>query len=272
MSMNSSLQFRCVLIVVLILNICGCKSKVSSEEADRLGSEMIQALIDNNPSKARSLLKQGANPNSVHKRGASVLMASCLHGGYIDIANSLLKKGADPKYICESNDPLYNGGTALYCAAEQGNYEIVKLLLANGCDVNAGNKKAGTPIVPASLNGHNHIVEALLEAGADVNGQNCLGFTALDCAASHGNLKLLIILLDAGADPTIESRTKNNGGTSIVSRPIVKVQSRLYLRKEAEKAGILGTLNPALQSALQDPVGVEELEAMVQLLEAAEQP
>ena len=193
--MKWSEQLRCALIVVIMLNMVGCRSKISPEEADRHGAEMIEALIDNNLPKARSLLRKGANPNSLHQSGASVLMASCLHGGHIDIVKTLLKRGADPLFISSSEDPLYNGMTALYIAAEQGNLDIVKILLQNGCDVNAGHKKAGTPIIPAALNGHNMIVNFLLEAGADVNGQNYLGVTALDSVASNGKLELLKTLL-----------------------------------------------------------------------------
>jgi len=295
--MNSSILFRYFSALLLSISMVGCKSDVSPEEADHLGAEMIQALIDNNPTKARTLLKKGANPNSKHERGSSVLMASCLHGGYTDIVKMLLKKGADPKYIARREDPFYDGMTALYIAAEQGNLEIVKLLLQKGSDIDAGNGKVGTPIVTATLNGHNQVIKELIEAGADVNGWSSQGVTALICAASnanvelskilleaganvnaqnlkgptalataasYGNLRLLKLLLEAGADPTIESQSDN-----IICRPLVKAKARLYLRKEAERAGAL-SISPELQAASQDSISIEELEEMVQVLEAAE--
>ena len=61
---------------------------------------------------------------------------------------------------------------SLLKAAKDGNIEDVKLLIANGADVNARNKDGETPLHHAASFGHKEIIELLIAKGADVNAKD----------------------------------------------------------------------------------------------------
>uniref|UniRef100_A0A1X7SJI4 Uncharacterized protein n=1 Tax=Amphimedon queenslandica TaxID=400682 RepID=A0A1X7SJI4_AMPQE len=64
--------------------------------------------------------------------GDTALIAAAREGN-CDVAELLLKKGADPSH---SNDIGY---TALIEAAERGHWDILQLLINNGADLNTAN-------------------------------------------------------------------------------------------------------------------------------------
>ena len=76
------------------------------------------------------------------------------------------------------------GVSPLYCAAQQGHVEILKLLLKAKAEVNQTNIRGGTPLMIVAANGHLACVELLLAGGANVHHNNNNGQTALD-AATH---------------------------------------------------------------------------------------
>jgi len=112
--------------------------------------------------------------------------------------------------------------TALSFAAEDGNIEIVRLLLSKGANVNDtpyapyGSAK---PLVVASINGHSEVVRILLDNGADPNAES---FPALIGAAENGHEGIVRMLLDSKADPNV-SFTYFLFGKDYVSAEIVKV-------------------------------------------------
>ncbi len=72
--------------------------------------------------------------------------------------------GADP------NAALGEGETPLMTAARTGNVAAVKMLIAHGAHVNAGETWRGqTALMWAAVENHAAVAELLLESGADVN-------------------------------------------------------------------------------------------------------
>jgi ankyrin repeat protein len=63
-----------------------------------------------------------------------------------------------------------------------GDLEMVKLLIANGADVNQKNVRGATALMAAAIDGTASVVRYLLEQGADVNARDKDGTTALMCA------------------------------------------------------------------------------------------
>ncbi len=61
---------------------------------------------------------------------------------------------------------------SIHKAARSGNIEAVKLLIANGTDVNARDKDGETPLHEASSGGYKEIIELLIAKGADVNAKD----------------------------------------------------------------------------------------------------
>ncbi|MHC4251452.1 MAG: ankyrin repeat domain-containing protein, partial [Planctomycetota bacterium] len=94
--------------------------------------------------------------------------------------------------------------TALGQAAGGGHTEVVKLLLAAGADVNAGDVDGQTPLHHAVSEGCLEDVELLIEAGANVNAKDRNGTTPLYCCGfieGKGFHKgVLDALLEAGVE------------------------------------------------------------------------
>ena len=83
--------------------------------------------------------------------------------------------------------PKFKGGfTPLMFAAQYGDSESVRVLLAAGAEVDEGTSEGGTPLVVASVNGRENAALLLLEKGANPNKTDCYGMTALHWALQDG--------------------------------------------------------------------------------------
>jgi len=113
--------------------------------------------------------------------------------GNVQVFGILVESGADV------NSMTNRGDTALHYAAQQGNAEIVKLLIEKNANVNV-EEEGQRALMIAAHGGHSEIVKILLNANADVDVQNWLGSTALIDAARDGHAEIVKMLLDAKAD------------------------------------------------------------------------
>lgn len=85
-------------------------------------------------------------------------------------------------------------------------HQTVVQRLFQMADVNVRAKKHGqTALMLATSHGNYEMVRMLLEAGADINIQDEDGSTALMCAAEHGRMDIVKILLaQPDCDSTIQ--------------------------------------------------------------------
>ncbi|KAL3454222.1 ankyrin [Aspergillus insuetus] len=95
------------------------------------------------------------------------------------------------------------GRTALQWAVENGDAELVSLLLNHGAHVDAppAEDSGGTALQIAAIKGYIGIARRLIDLGANINAPPAPrnGCTALEGAATHGRTDLLHLLLDCGA-------------------------------------------------------------------------
>jgi ankyrin repeat protein/beta-lactamase regulating signal transducer with metallopeptidase domain len=115
--------------------------------------------------------------------------------GDIERVKALLANGADVNTHDRANR------TALHYAAERGHLEVVRLLLARGADVNAGAQAGWTPLLVATANkGRAQITELLLKNQARVNDADTAGYTALFYAIWADDEETVKTLIAYGAD------------------------------------------------------------------------
>ena len=92
------------------------------------------------------------------------------------------------------------GDTPLHVAAQVGDLELVKLLLAANADVNARANAGWTALHWAAYWSHREMAELLLRNNANVNAKNSAGYTPLHWAAWRDNNALAELLLAHKAD------------------------------------------------------------------------
>lgn len=183
------------------------------------GTPLMLAAQRGNVDAVKALLSHGADPNAREgARGQTALMwAVSAHRP--DVVRALLDAHADVR--ARSNSwtqrmvlccQLYEGDeagismvavggyTALMFAAQDGDLESAKLLLAAGADPKDAGPDGSSAVVIAAHTGQDAVAKLLLDAGADANAAGS-GYTALHVAAMRGDLTLINALLDHGADP-----------------------------------------------------------------------
>ena len=103
----------------------------------------------------------------------------------------------------DENEPF--DGERLHFAAQEGDLDEVKRLVAEGCDINAFDELGKTPLHYAAERERFEVARYLLEQGADVNAHHepSIGNTPLSEIAGSCSLRRATLLVDSGADPTI---------------------------------------------------------------------
>ena len=209
-------------------------------------------------STVRLLLDQGANVNAKdeHFEASPLLWASDI--GHRDIVQLLCERDADV------NAKDRRGLTALHFAVRSGYIAVVELLLKQGVNIEAAERKSGeTALMSAARFGRDPIAIILLRAGAIVSRTNHRGATALLIATLQLRENVVKILLDSGAD--FESKD-DDGFTPLLSAAswdqVGMVKMLLAAGAKVDASGFLG-LTP-----LMDAVQLGNRASMEVLLDA----
>ena len=154
---------------------------------------IVEAILNAFSLPGLSLAVDLPNPKST---GQSPLSVACEHG-HVEIAELLLKKGADPCFLDK------NHWTPLHFAASNGQHKIVELLLSSK-DPELVKKRdidGLTPLTLACMNGRGQVVEQLIKAGADINKCDKQQWTPLMAAAEKDHATVIETLLNSDANP-----------------------------------------------------------------------
>jgi len=143
------------------------------------------------------------NPGLISKKNAlgNTALACAADGGQKDMVKYLLEKGSDV------NATNSTGLTALHfaaCGNKTNQADVAILLLDNGADVNAKANGGNTPLHYAASRGNAEVAKLLLDKGADINAKANVNIyknlTPLHQAVSVGSVSVTELLLDKGAD------------------------------------------------------------------------
>ena len=117
---------------------------------------------------------------------------------------------------------------SIYLAAEEGELEALRDLIAAGIDVNAPTNYDQRAMVAAATEGHVEAVAILFDAGAELNLADCSG-TPLSQAVENGN-----------TEPS-GSRESTNACSSFNDRPVycnTLFTAARYVSSSAKRTGI----------------------------------
>lgn len=106
--------------------------------------------------------------------------------------------------MTEANDCGFERAQ-LHFAAQDGDLEKVRALIASGADLNTFDELGMTPLHYAAKEEHLEVARFLLQHGASVNARSepTIGNTPLGEIAATCSLRMARLLVEAGADPTI---------------------------------------------------------------------
>ena len=157
-------------------------------DQDGLDTPLKSALLSDSLASAALLVRAGANPNTAHSMGPSLLEweRSQGHEQRVDV---LSRKGKPVRHDVQ-----------LLIAAELGDAREVERLLVAGVDANTRSDDGQTPLIKAARQGHAGIVRLLLKGGADPNvrGEGSYEGTALSLARKAGRHDVAKLVVAAG--------------------------------------------------------------------------
>jgi ankyrin repeat protein len=87
----------------------------------------------------------------------------------------------------------------LHFAVQNGDFEMVKLLIEKGFDLKRWSK-IGTPVYIAGINNNKEILEFLISKKADINGAGPKGKSLMHYAAANGDIEMMKYLVSKKAD------------------------------------------------------------------------
>ncbi len=184
-----------ILTIVLLLAGCSGKQEMSAEELKAAEKELISATIDKDIDKVKELIKAGVDVNGTrfYYDNTTALHIAAQYNQF-ELAKLLIDKGAN----IDTKDSY--GNTPLHSVRK---IEIAKLLVENGADVNSRNRDRETPL-------HNlahyckgadaELVKFYISKGADVNARNNEGYTPLDIAVAMSYKNIAAALHEAGGE------------------------------------------------------------------------
>ncbi|UCE48728.1 MAG: ankyrin repeat domain-containing protein [Phycisphaerales bacterium] len=162
------------------------------------------ALCGGHKETVRFLLSKGADVNAKTTDERTPL---CL-AQTVDMATLLITEGADARARVEF------GHTVLHSAADQGDPQIVELLLARGANVDSKAKstnslwKGWTPLHVACNNGHKAVVETLLAKDVDINAKTDKGDTPMSLAKRNGHREVAELLVRRAVKDFVAARAQ----------------------------------------------------------------
>ncbi len=121
------------------------------------------------------------------------LLINAASDGDLDLINSLINEGMD----LSADNGDYDKRTPMHLAAVGGHLEVIKLLVAQGAQINPVDRWGSTPLDEAYDKNHLAIIQFLEEKGGQRNNQY-RDSVSIIIAASKGNLSILKAHYEAG--------------------------------------------------------------------------
>jgi Fem-1 family protein b len=178
---------------------------------DKIETLILSAAHDDDVHLMETYLSTVSNPNNYlnhvynepYEQECTVLTIACLNG-YKNMIQMLLNKFKPDLEILnivritdrDQKLETFENVTVLWIAAALNNFELVKLLVEHGAQVNHRSKTNSTPLRCACCNDNIELVRYLVENGADVHITKIKHFTNLVASAFNGHLQMVAYLVN----------------------------------------------------------------------------
>lgn len=169
--------------------------------------ELWQAVFTNQSEKAIELISELKLVPSSDERGVTLLGLACENGN-TDLVKLLLEKGAKP-------DALSVGEPAILIASRTGSASCVEALLEAGAKPNQTGAGDQSPLMWAAAKGHAEVVDLLLENGADAAKKLESGFDALLFAVRAGEGEVVNLFRKRGQALDTAYSPRKGGGRNL---------------------------------------------------------
>ena len=164
---------------------------------------LAKAVASEDVESVRELIANGADVNVKEEKHDRITpLFTAVDDGNIEIVHMLLNAGA--KANIRSDDK----STPLMQLDGDASPELVLLLIRYGAKVNVANTDGETALVLATASASPEVIRALIDVGADVNAADSEGVTALMRAAERDSAEIVRTLLEAGA--SVNARDKED--------------------------------------------------------------
>ena len=171
--------------------------------------------------------------------------------------HDLSGKGISELFHLMSDQDRNENETELHVAAREAKMTALHLLLGQGAELEAQNKRGWTPLHSAAFAGHPEVVKILVQANANVHAQDNLCRTPLALAAHQGHNAAIEQLLDAGSDINFSNNNNSPLNKAILNNRIETI--RLLLSRGADSNKPDGLSFSPLLLGVKDPQIVDVL-------------
>lgn len=165
---------------------------------------LVKAAWKNDATEVARLALSGSDVNVVDEATNMTGLGFATENGNRDMINVLLSAGAGP------NVTNTLGETPLMHLRENATVDLVRALLSAGAEVNARDESGSSPLIRVAAFGSFEVVKLLLDAGAKIDAKDDNGNTVLMSATQNEDTRLLRQLIKAG----LNVNAKNSDGVS----------------------------------------------------------
>jgi ankyrin repeat protein len=198
----------CINILSILIKFQGLSN------VDRLGKPLLHIAIEYGQNDVvQLLLDHNADLFRLYFNGRTAIHEAVMWR-HLDILKTLLDANlkrddrGSALLQCDIDKRDSRGNTPLQIAAEFGYFDIVKLLIERGAQVNTSDNLGKTPLHKAACTRNRNIVEYLINNGADPNIQDNEGLTVLQKAVRMGHLEVVKCLIEKNININAVDRAK----------------------------------------------------------------
>ena len=214
-------------------------------------SSLIDAVYHGDVDKIGQVLDTNASNIDSVLEGTGTPLGTACRNELWDIAKLFVEKGADVNKADET------GETALMITCEVGNYDFAKYLIERGANYVTDDSETKTSMLSfACMGGSIQIVRLLLEKNLEVNTKNVKGFSPLFFACVHQSYDIANLLLAKGADVNVQDK---DGFTILMAAVYRDVQLVQFLLENGADAKLKNNKGEtALQIAMKNREKIPE--------------